>query len=101
MMGLKFTTVHGTEGSKGRSYGHAPIYHTQNSRCVCIDGIEHRLERARCIHAFIPTRDRIVHHVDDDDDDRGGDDDDRGGDDDEDDDGSEARVERERDGGRG
>ncbi len=49
----------------------------------------------------IATRDRIVHHVDDDDDDDDDlDDDDRGGDDD-DDDGSEARVECERDGGRG
>ena len=60
---------------------------------MCVYRVEHRLERAM---QFIPARDRIVHHhVDDDDDD-----DDRGGDDG-DDDGCEARVDRERDGGRG
>jgi len=67
--------------------------------CVLIASSK-RLDRALCVHSFTPTRDRIVHHVDDDDDDDDLDDDDRGGDDD-DDDGSEARVERERDGGRG
>ena len=66
---------------------------------MCVYRVEHRLERAM---QFIPARDRIVHHHvddDDDDDDDGGDD--RGGDDDDDDDGSEARVERERERGRG
>ena len=69
---------------------------------MCVDDMTSnaRLERASGAHSSssIHTRarsNRIVRHVDDDDDD-----DDRGGDDG-DDDGSEARVDRERDGGRG